>query len=106
MSRPLRIAVVVAVIALIGLGVGLGLALSGGSGSGAPTEVSTGVVSLEQRFAESHVGQKEAEVLALWPKVPYQHYHDNLLEDCYEWQGDNLYDLCFKNGVLRLKTSF
>jgi hypothetical protein len=109
MSRRLWIAVVVALISLIGLGVGIGLALSTGSNpnpSGAPA--SSGVVGTdwEKLYGDAHVGQQEAQVLARWPKVPYQHYHDNLLEDCYEWQGDKLYNLCFKNGVLRLKTNF
>jgi len=96
-----------ALVALAALGVGLGLAFSGGSGNGPPTATAAqNGLSWEQLYAKARVGQKEAAVLALWPKIPYQHYHDNLQEDCYEWQGDNLYDLCFKNGVLRLKTTF
>jgi hypothetical protein len=52
-------------------------------------------------------------VLARWPKVPYPHYKDNLKDDCYEWEDvpdpsrgnmpRNIFNLCFKDGVLRTK---
>jgi hypothetical protein len=106
MSRK-RWWVSIGVVVVVAAAAGLSLALVGGGGSGrsGETEPVTGL-DWEQRFAKSHVGAKRGTVLALWPKIPYQHYSDNLREDCYEWQGDNLYNLCFKNGVLRLKTSF
>ena len=87
--------------------VGLVLALTGGGGRGhaSTTAPQTGL-TWEQRFRASHLGAKQATVLRLWPKIPYQHYPDNLKDDCYEWQGDNLYNLCFKDGVLRSKTIF
>jgi hypothetical protein len=93
------------VVAVAAAAAGLSLALTGGGGSGRSSDTVTGL-SWKQRFAKSHVGDTKAAVLALWPKIPYQHYSDNLKEDCYEWQGDNLYNLCFADGVLRLKTVF
>ncbi len=67
-------------------------------------------------WAGTRVGQSETAVLARWPKPPYQHYGDGLAEDCYEWEDQaagpgnqqpaHLYNLCFKDGVLRLKTVF
>jgi hypothetical protein len=82
--------------------VGLSLALAGG-GSKGPAASPPG---LSELYKQTHVGEREDAVLARWPKNPYQHYTDNVKEDCYEWQGDDLYNLCFKNGVLRLKTVF
>ena len=60
---------------------------------------------LQSLFEEAAVGQKESDVLARFPAA-YQHYTDNLREDCYEWRGASLYNLCFRAGVLRLKTTF
>ena len=97
--------IVIGVVAVAAAAVGLSLAFVGGSGKPAATASVTGA-GWKQLYDESRVGDKQAAVLALWPKIPYQHYSDNLKDDCYEWQGDNLYDLCFKNGVLRLKTTF
>jgi hypothetical protein len=96
-------------VALAALGLALGRSLAyGGDGahSGAPTAPTTisaeALLSLYDRAA---VGQKEQDVLAAWPP-PYEHYRDNLGEDCYEWKGADLYNLCFKARVLHLKTSF
>ena len=86
--------------------VGLSLAFVGGGGGGKSVDTAPVGAGWERVYHESRIGAKQAAVLALWPKIPYQHYSDNLKDDCYEWQGDNLYDLCFKNGVLRLKTTF
>jgi hypothetical protein len=96
----------VAVVA-VAAAVGISLALTGGGGKAqSKTAVERHARDWEQVYQASHIGAKKAAVLALWPKIPYQHYSDNLKEDCYEWQGDNLYNLCFKDGVLRLKTFF
>jgi hypothetical protein len=68
-------------------------------------------------WSATHVDQaEEASVVARWPRNPYQHYRDNLMEDCYEWEDQpsgpykdlpaHMYNLCFKGGVLRLKTVF
>src|SRR4029077_14388200 len=94
----------VGLLAAAAVAAGLSIALT--SGGGSQQALRAEPPSWEQRYRESHVGAKKAAVLALWPKVPYQHYSDNLKDDCYEWQGDNLYNLCFKGGVLKLKTTF
>ena len=94
-------------LAAVGLGVGLGVAFGGGSGrnSSAPTATTISAEALQSLFETAKVGEKEKDLLAKWP-APYQHYRDNLGEDCYEWRGANLYDLCFRAGVLHLKTTF
>jgi hypothetical protein len=97
----------VAVLA-VAAAVGLSIVLTGGGGGKqqASTAEPPAGPDWEQLYRESRVGAKETAVLALWPKIPYQHYSDNLKDDCYEWQGDNLYNLCFKGGVLKSKTTF
>jgi len=93
------------VVAAAALAVGLSLALTGGGGSG-PKRLSH--ADYEELWRGTHVGDTKEAVLARWPKVPYQHYADNLKDDCYEWSDEPtyLYNLCFKDGVLRLKTLF
>jgi hypothetical protein len=106
------LAIGAAAVAAAGLAVGLSLALTGGGGGersdggGGPKQPSH--ADYEVLWDETHVGDAKAAVLARWPKVPYQHYHDNLKDDCYEWSDEPnyLYNLCFKDGVLRLKTLF
>jgi len=98
--------VVAGLVALAALGLALGLGLTYGSDGNAPTtatSVSPG--ALLSLYDEAAVGQKEQDVLAAWPP-PYEHYRDNLGEDCYEWKGANLYNLCFRAHVLHLKTNF
>jgi hypothetical protein len=89
-------------LAAAGLAVGLALALGGGG----PKQLSH--ADYEKLWDDTHVGEPKEAVLARWPKVPYQHYKDNLKDDCYEWSDEPryLYNLCFKDGVLRLKTLF
>ena len=87
-----------AIIVVAAAAVGLSLALGGGGGRPAATTTATDTTAprgLAGLYAATRLGTKEAVVLARWPKIPYQHYSDNLGEDCYEWQGDNLYNLCF-----------
>ena len=94
------------VVAAAALAVGLSLALTGGGGGSAPKHLSH--ADYEELWQGTHVGETKAAVLARWPKVPYQHYTDTLKDDCYEWSDEPsyLYNLCFKDGVLRLKTLF
>ena len=93
------------VVAAAALAVGLSLALTGGGGSGSKQ---LSHADYEELWRGTHVGDTKEAVLARWPKVPYQHYTDNLQDDCYEWSDEPsyLYNLCFKDGVLRLKTLF
>ena len=105
MTRTARwlLAGAVAILAL-GLAVGLSLAYGGGTKPPAPP-ATVSAEELQSLFEEAKVGQKKSDVLPRFPR-PYQHYRDNLGEDCYEWRGANLYDLCFRAGVLHLKTTF
>lgn len=89
--------------------VGLTLAFTGGGGS---TQLSH--ADFVRLWRETRVGQPTAEVLARWPTTPYQHYTDGVKNDCYEFADvpnkrfnnlpQNLYNLCFRDGVLRSKT--
>ena len=106
-KKQWRLAIGAAVLAVIATAVGLSLALTGG-GSKQPSHA-----DFERIWAETHLGDRTTTVLALWPKVPYQHYTDNLKDNCYEFADvpdvtrndmpENIYNLCFKDGVLRSK---
>jgi hypothetical protein len=111
MTRNRWLAVGAAVAACAGLAAGLTVALTGGGGksaAGQPTHA-----QWEDLWDATHVGDSQDSILAKWPKVPYQHFTDNLKDDCYEWAEQpktpnttmpaHLFDLCFKNGVLRSK---
>jgi hypothetical protein len=100
-----------AAVVVIAVAVGLSLALTGGGGS---KQVDHAYFT--HLWQGTHVGEPTAAVLARWPKNPYQHYTDNLKDDCYEWSDlpsvhlnnmpENLYNLCFRGGVLRSKSVF
>jgi hypothetical protein len=93
-------------VALLAVGLAIGLSLAYGDGTKQPVRPTTvSAEQLQSLFEEATVGQKEPDVLARFPE-PYQHYRDNLGEDCYEWRGASLYNLCFRVGVLHLKTTF
>ncbi len=95
-------------LVVVAAAIGLTLALTGGGGSKQLTHS-----DFERLWAETRLGDPMSAVLARWPKVPYQHYKDNLKDDCYEWEDvpdpsrdnmpQNLYNLCFKDGVVRTK---
>jgi hypothetical protein len=54
-------------------------------------------------FRGTTVKKTRIEILRKWPK-PYQIYHDQFSNHCYEWKsGRMLYNLCFKKGLLALK---
>jgi hypothetical protein len=102
-----RLAIGAAVLAVVALTVGLSLALTGGGSK----QLSHS--DFQRIWAETHLGDPMSAVLARWPKIPYQHYSDNLKDDCYEFldvpdvtrnnMPQNIYNLCFKDGVLRSK---
>jgi hypothetical protein len=95
----------VGAIAVAAAAVGVTLALTLGGGSGGSKQTSH--ADYERLWDGTHLGDSEQAVLARWPEA-YQHYKDNLTDDCYEWSDkpSYLYNLCFKDGVLRLKTLF
>ena len=96
-----------AVVAAAATGIALDLTLGGG-----------GTMQLThddflQLWEGTHLGDAKQVVLSRWPDPPYQHYADNLKDDCYEWEDvpdvhnknlpTSLYNLCFKDGILRSK---
>ena len=102
------LAIGAAVVAVVATAVGLSLALTGGGG---PKQLSH--ADFERLWAQTRLDEPTPAVLARWPKIPYQHYSDNLKDDCYEFADvpdvtrnnmpENIYNLCFKDGVLRSK---
>jgi hypothetical protein len=82
-------------------GVVLGLVFTGGGGGGEPKPLSHD--DYTRIWHETRVGESRDEVLARWPKDTYQHYRDNLKDECFQWRDDRLYlyNLCFTAGVLR-----
>jgi len=102
------LAIGAALIAAVAITVGVTLALTGGGGSKQLTHA-----DFERIWAQTHLGDPTSVVLARWPKVPYQHYTDNLKDNCYEFADvpdptrndmpENIYNLCFKDGFLRTK---
>jgi hypothetical protein len=105
-KKRLWLAIGVAV-AVVATAVGLSLAFTGGGSK------QLSHADFERLWAETRLDEPTAAVLARWPKVPYQHYTDNLKDDCYEFSDvpdvtrnnmpENIYNLCFKDGVLRSK---
>ena len=94
------------VLAAAAATVALSVAFGGGGSSGKPGQAVTAQPiqgNFESLWQHTRVGESQAVVLGRWPKDFYQHYSDNLKDDCYEWMGTNLYNLCFKDGVLRSK---
>jgi hypothetical protein len=45
----------------------------------------TAPVRYSQLFQQAVVGKTTVRVLDTWPKPPYQTYHDNNDNRCYEW---------------------
>jgi hypothetical protein len=103
MRRRWWLAIGVGLIAVAAVALAVALA-----GNGDPEQLESKQVSHEdfaRLFAETRVGDEQDATLARWPIDPYQHYADNLADDCYEWSDTPLYlyNLCFKDGVLRTK---
>jgi len=104
-----------ALVAAAGIAAALSLALRSGDGAtGGSTGGSTdggaapGQLShaaYRDLWQNTHIGDAQEALLERWPSPPYQHYKDSLNDDCYEWSDEPayLYNLCFSNGVLRLK---
>ncbi len=98
----------VPVVAIVAIVAGVTLKLSGGGGSKQLTHA-----DFVRLWQGTRIGDPRGAVLARWPKNPYQHYTDSLKNDCYEWADvpdptrnnmpENLYNLCFKHGVVSSK---
>src|SRR6478735_4651013 len=102
MRKRWWLAIGMSLLAVAGVAVGLSLALTSGGG-GEPKRMSHD--DYQRIWFQTGVGDSRDEVLARWPKVPYQHYTDNLKDEGYEWRDERryIYNLCFADGVLRTK---
>ncbi len=107
MTKKQRSLAIGAAVAVVAVTVGLSLALTGGGSK------QLSHADFERMWAQTRLGDSTSSVLARWPKIPYQHYTDNLKDNCYEFSDvpdvtrnnmpENIYNLCFKDGVLRSK---
>jgi len=99
------LAVGAAVLAAAAAAVALTVTLTGGGGSKQPSSDQVSHDEYALLWQGTHVGEPMEAVLGRWPKDPYQHYTDNLKDECFEWSDEPhyLYNLCFKDGVLRSK---
>ena len=105
MSKRWWLAIVLALLA-VAVAVVLALTRTGGGGSTPqPRAAEMNHSDYSLIWQQTHVGESRATVLARWPTPPYQHYKDNLKDDCFEWEDQPyyLYNLCFTGGVLRTK---
>ena len=104
MRKRWWLAIGAALLVVAGAGAGTWLGFRDDSGSGGTPKHMTHD-DYTKIWLQTRVGDPMADVLARWPKVPYQHYKDNLNDDCFEWRDDRryLYNLCFIQGVLRSK---
>jgi hypothetical protein len=77
-----------------------GIALSRPMGGGGSKKVSH--AAYMQMYTAAVPGKTENSILDQWPKPPYQSYHDNFNDHCYQWidKPVALYNLCFKDGKL------
>jgi len=104
-----------ALLVVLGVGIWLGTRDDDSSQTDA-TNRTTALTSLAQSevgpadaghiaalFRATAVRKTRTNILQKFPK-PYQVYHDQFSDRCYEWKsGRLLYNLCFKNGLLVLK---
>jgi hypothetical protein len=95
------IAVSAVALAIIGLVVGIAVWSSSGSNKPPPTHV-----EYARLFDRAVVQKTPISVLKQWPK-PYQTFGDNFQDRCFEWfdRPNLVYTLCFKNGVLAIKSN-
>jgi hypothetical protein len=116
-KRRWRLAIGAAGLAAVAIAVVLATSLTDGGETkrgGATTQASDADstqlshADYARLWKRTRVGESKSTVLARWPKKPYQHYSDNLKDDCFEWLDKPLYlyNLCFKGGVLRSKSLF
>jgi hypothetical protein len=99
-----RIAVGAGAVAIVALAVGLGVWLSTQSTKPPPLTD----VAYARLFNRAVVHRTRIDVLDQWPKPPYQTFHDNFRDQCFEWldsPAKAVYTLCFKNGLLAIKST-
>ena len=103
MARSVRAKVLAVAVVAMALAVGLGIWLT----TGDDTEPGLSHVEYVRLYELAAFGQKQADVLAQWPKKRYQTYHDGTGSQCFEWLEEYdggkhhaLYDMCFKKGRL------
>ena len=99
----MKIAFGVGAVAVIALVVAIGVWLSSGSKKPALTDA-----AYAQLFSEAVVRKTRIGVLDQWPKPPYQTFRDNFHDQCFQWfdKGPKaVYTLCFKNGLLAIKST-
>jgi hypothetical protein len=89
-------------LSLIALGVGITVWLTAGGNRPVLTHV-----AYARLFARAIVRETRIGVLDQWPKPPYQTFGDNFGNQCFEWfdRPKVVYTLCFKNGLLAIKSS-
>ena len=90
---------------VIALGVVVAIVLAIVLTSGGKSARSLNHVAYARLWTKTTKGSPIAQVLGDWP-APYQTYHDGFKNLCYEWwdRPVNLYNLCFKKGVLVTKS--
>jgi hypothetical protein len=102
-TRRARIAFGAGAVAIVALAVGLGVWLS--TRGSKPTLSNAAYAQL---FGRAVVRETRIAVLDQWPKPPYQSFHDNFGDQCFQWfdrPAKALYTLCFKNGLLEIKST-
>jgi hypothetical protein len=102
-TRGAWIAVGAGAVAIVALAVGLGVWFS--TRSTQPTLTSAAYAQL---YSRAVVHKTRIRVLDQWPKPPYQSFHDNFDDQCFQWldsPAKALYTLCFKRGLLAIKST-
>jgi len=102
LDRPLaRVLLIVGIVAIAGLAVGLVLAFTGG-GKAKPKLSHDAYMRIYSRAVP---GRTKISLIDQLPKPPYQRYHDNFHDTCFQWLDKpvGLYNYCFRNGTLVIK---
>jgi hypothetical protein len=100
-SRPhAKILIGAAVVVIVALAVGLTLWLTSDD-----EQTPLSHEAYAQLYDRAVLQQTRIAVIDDWPKPPYQDFHDNAQNRCFEWWDKPvaLYTLCFKNGLLASK---
>ena len=104
--RRTRAKIIGGVIAVL---VVVGIVLTGAdllsSSARTPSAITFDHMRYVRSFDSTTIGKTRISLLVQWPK-PYQSYHDQSGHSCFEWWDKplNLYNLCFRKGVLITKS--